>query len=82
MKPQDWERLMELSLDQPDASWYCSGLDENGDMIFINRNAICARCDKVTNNTSQGHYWSFCKITGDMRGHHFCCPGDCELETT
>jgi hypothetical protein len=42
---------------------------------------VCARCGHHTGNTSQGHYWGFCKATKTIREHHFCCPGDCELET-
>lgn len=41
---------------------------------------ICARCGKHTGNSHQGHYWAYCKATGEMRDFHFCCPGDCELE--
>lgn len=41
---------------------------------------ICARCNQHTGNTSQGHYWSYCKVTRTNRDFHFCCPGACELE--
>lgn len=41
----------------------------------------CARCDQVTGDTNQGHYWAFCKATGTRREFHFCCPDNCELET-
>lgn len=41
---------------------------------------ICARCGKHTGNRTQGHFWSYCKVTGEMRDFHFCCPDDCELE--
>lgn len=40
---------------------------------------VCARCGHHTGNSTQGHYWSFCKVTRTMREHHFCCPDDCEL---
>lgn len=40
----------------------------------------CARCGEHTNNNSQGHWWSLCNVTRTWREHHFCCPGDCELE--
>lgn len=43
---------------------------------------FCGRCNQRTGNNSQGHYWAFCKVTGGTRTHHFCCPGDCELEAT
>ena len=39
----------------------------------------CGRCERATGNNHQGHYWSHCKVTGTLRGFHFCCPGDCEL---
>jgi len=41
---------------------------------------VCARCGKHTGNSTQGHYWSYCKVTDELRDWHFCCPGDCELE--
>lgn len=41
---------------------------------------ICARCNRHTGNSHQGHYWAMCKVTGTKREHHFCCPGNCELE--
>lgn len=41
---------------------------------------VCGRCKHHTGNSHQGHYWSFCNVTRTMRGHHFCCPDDCELE--
>jgi len=41
---------------------------------------ICARCQQNTGNTNQGHYWSFCSLTGKLRDFHFCCPGDCALK--
>jgi hypothetical protein len=41
---------------------------------------ICARCDQNTQNTTQGHYWAYCKVTKTTRDFHMCCPGDCELE--
>lgn len=40
---------------------------------------ICSRCGHHTGNTTQGHYWSMCKVKRDNKEHHFCCPGDCEL---
>lgn len=42
---------------------------------------VCARCGQHTGNSNQGHYWSFCQVTRADRSFHFCCPGDCELET-
>lgn len=41
---------------------------------------ICARCDQNTQNTTQGHYWAYCKVTKTMRDFHMCCPDNCELE--
>ena len=41
---------------------------------------ICSRCRQHTGNTTQGHYWSFCRVTRDLREFHQCCPDDCELE--
>ena len=40
----------------------------------------CGRCNNVTGNSNQGHYWAYCKVTATMREFHFCCPDDCELE--
>ena len=42
---------------------------------------ICPRCHHHTGNAHQGHNWAYCKVTGTMRDFHFCCPGNCELET-
>lgn len=42
---------------------------------------VCPRCDHHTGNAHQGHHWSYCTVTGTTREFHFCCPGDCELET-
>jgi hypothetical protein len=47
---------------------------------IVCRCMICARCGHHTGNNTQGHWWSFCSITGTFRGHHLCCPDDCELE--
>jgi hypothetical protein len=44
------------------------------------RHLTCGRCKQHTNNSSQGHYWAYCKVTKTKREFHFCCPGDCELE--
>lgn len=41
---------------------------------------ICGHCNQETGNENQGHYWALCKVTRTDRGHHFCCPGRCELE--
>lgn len=40
---------------------------------------ICARCGHHTGNSHQGHYWSYCSVTGQIERPHFCCPGDCEI---
>lgn len=50
----------------------------------------CSRCHQPTGNNNQGHYWGLCKALmaqgvphrKAVRKMHFCCPGDCELETT
>jgi hypothetical protein len=44
---------------------------------------VCGRCGHHTGNSSQGHYWAFCKVTRGIREFHFCCPDGvhgCELE--
>lgn len=41
---------------------------------------VCGRCGHHTGNSTQGHYWAFCKVTKTRRDFHQCCPGDCELE--
>ena len=43
---------------------------------------VCARCGHHTGNSHQGHFWSFCSVTGETRSPHMCCPGNCELENT
>jgi hypothetical protein len=40
---------------------------------------VCNRCGRHTGNSSQGHYWSLCKVAKKDIGMHFCCPDDCEL---
>lgn len=40
----------------------------------------CHRCDRHTGNSTQGHYWAHCRVTGTTRDFHHCCPGACELE--
>jgi hypothetical protein len=42
---------------------------------------VCSRCNQRTGDNTQGHFWSLCKVTGEVQEHHFCCPGDCELAT-
>lgn len=42
---------------------------------------VCSRCKRHTGNNNQGHYWAHCSATGTVREFHFCCPGDCQLET-
>jgi hypothetical protein len=42
----------------------------------------CGRCNQATGNSTQGHFWAFCKVTGTMRDFHFCCPDNCALEET
>lgn len=49
---------------------------------------VCGRCGEHTGNNHQGHWWSFCQVRAKqvddwkdaLRGMHFCCPGNCELE--
>ena len=52
----------------------------NADGTLTCRCLKCARCGKHTGNSTQGHYWAFCKVTRTKREFHQCCPGDCELE--
>lgn len=52
-----------------------------GDGSYHCRCMVCGRCGHHTGNTSQGHYWAFCKVTGTGRDFHFCCDNNCELET-
>lgn len=40
----------------------------------------CSRCERHTGNGNQGHYWAYCSAARETRPHHFCCPGQCELE--
>jgi hypothetical protein len=42
----------------------------------------CGRCNQVTRNSNQGHYWACCIVTGQLEDFHFCCPNDCELKET
>jgi len=44
------------------------------------RCVVCSRCGHHTGNAHQGHYWSYCIVTGTDRGFHMCCPGNCEIE--
>lgn len=47
------------------------------------RCGVCGRCHHHTANSTQGHYWQRCKVTGTLREFHFCCPDPvygCELE--
>lgn len=50
-------------------------------LVIACRCTICFRCAKHTGNNTQGHHWSLCQVTGTLRDPHFCCPGNCELET-
>jgi transcriptional regulator with XRE-family HTH domain len=51
---------------------------------------VCGRCNQHTGNYTQGHYWGLCKVElgrgkpwqDCIRDLHFCCPGDCALEST
>jgi len=49
-------------------------------LLLACRCVICARCKQHTGNTTQGHFWDFCKVTATCRKPHFCCPANCELE--
>lgn len=51
--------------------WSCSRID--GKCVGMH----CGRCGGSCG--SQGHYWSMCRVTGELDKHHFCCPDDCEL---
>lgn len=52
------------------------------DGYVVCRCIICERCGHHTGNAHQGHFWSYCKVTGDVRDFHMCCPDDCELEAS
>lgn len=49
------------------------------DGSYACRCLICPRCHQHTGNAVQGHFWSWCRVTGDTRTGHFCCPDDCQL---
>jgi hypothetical protein len=68
--PEGSVRVDQHACDRPDAS-------RLGDQC---RCLVCSRCHRHTGNTTQGHYWGFCKVTGTVRQTHFCCPGSCQLE--
>lgn len=57
------------------------GIYANADGSYACRCLVCGRCEKHTGNSNQGHYWAYCKVTKSRRDFHFCCPGNCELET-
>lgn len=52
----------------------------NEELRYVCRCIVCARCGHHTGNNTQGHFWSYCKVTRTVRTHHMCCPDDCELE--
>jgi len=58
---------------------YVLRLDDGGMPVYGCRCMVCARCDHHTGNTTQGHWWVFCTVTGRNEASHFCCPDDCEL---
>jgi hypothetical protein len=47
---------------------------------YVCRCLVCSRCGRHTGNTTQGHWWAWCKATREMREFHFCCPDRCELD--
>lgn len=53
----------------------------DGEPVYECRCLVCSNCGHHTGNTSQGHYWAYCKATKTMRAFHFCCPDACELQT-
>ena len=55
---------------------------DTGQVSYVCRCLVCSRCKRHTGNANQGHYWAYCKITKTDRDFHFCCPDNCELETT
>ena len=61
-------------------SIYQTGFNELNQPIYSCRCMVCARCNKHTGNTHQGHFWSYCSVTHSLRDFHFCCTDDCELE--
>jgi hypothetical protein len=68
-----------VNCDAPDPPVYLQAGGTAG-LRMVCRCMICPRCGHHTGNSTQGHYWSWCKVTMTMRGHHLCCPGDCALE--
>ena len=64
--------------DAPDGGSYMMA-----DGVMRCRCVVCPRCHHHTGNSSQGHYWAFCKVTRTARDFHLCCPDPaygCELE--
>lgn len=53
---------------------------ENGEPVYGCRCMVCARCNKHTGNSHQGHFWAYCSSTRTMLEFHFCCTNDCELD--
>ena len=41
----------------------------------------CPRCGRETEFLSAGHYQNGCLLTMQDSEYHFCCPGQCELNT-
>jgi hypothetical protein len=71
---------MSTRCDAPDPPVYFSILP-SGDFNLACRCLICPRCGHHTGNSTQGHWWQWCRVTGSMRNRHMCCPDDCELDT-
>lgn len=44
------------------------------------RCVVCPRCNMHTGNSTQGHFWAWCKVTESRRDYHWCCEESCSLE--
>lgn len=64
--------------DAPDGPVYVMGY-RDGEVVYGCRCIICSRCGHHTGNGTQGHYWSYCQVTGQREGFHMCCPRNCEI---
>lgn len=53
---------------------------EEGEPVQRCRCIVCGRCGRHTGNSTQGHYWGWCKMRRAMAEFHFCCPGACSLD--
>ena len=90
-----------MSMDQAMAEVRANGCDAenpsmyyNGQGKYVCRCIVCARCDHHTGNSTQGHFWKFCRVQAKFHEnhkrsilfcdkcepeYHLCCPGNCEI---